>query len=234
MPIFHILGNFTDGDGSQPVGVNDVSSIFQRVGVWHGVVSQASVAPSAQKQLADMNAHDLAPAFDAVFHQFGQCGWAHSLSYDGVHWKNVRHPLTPDNDPKHVYDQCGCWDGSLTVASGVNDGLPVILYAPQTSVPSVLSMGDNTTRVPSNLTSGDPPIMAVARASDLSDPELLRWTKDPQNPVAGSLSDMGQIWKNGHRWDGVSGGQMYSSNDSTLHRCAPETSACLFEPGTAT
>ena len=36
MPTFHILGNFTDGDGSQPVGVNDVSSIIQRMGVWHG------------------------------------------------------------------------------------------------------------------------------------------------------------------------------------------------------
>lgn len=36
MPAFHILGNFTDGDGSQPVSVNDVSSIIQRMGVWHG------------------------------------------------------------------------------------------------------------------------------------------------------------------------------------------------------
>ena len=36
MPTFHIVGNFTDGDGSQPVSVNDVSSIIQWMGVWHG------------------------------------------------------------------------------------------------------------------------------------------------------------------------------------------------------
>lgn len=172
---------------------------------------------------ADITCTRFCPVADAVFHQFGQCGWAHSLSYDGVHWKNVRHALTPDSDPKHVYDQCGCWDGSLTLAPGVNDGSPVILYAPQTSVPSGRSTSD--------LTSSDPPIMAVARASDPSDPELQRWTKDPQNPVVGSLSDMGQIWGNGNRWDGLSGGQMYSSNDSTLHSWYKQTTARGFPRG---
>jgi hypothetical protein len=37
MPIFHIMGNFTDGDGTQPVSVNDVSAIIQWKGVWHGM-----------------------------------------------------------------------------------------------------------------------------------------------------------------------------------------------------
>jgi sucrose-6-phosphate hydrolase SacC (GH32 family) len=57
-----------------------------------------------------------------VFHQFGQCGWAHALSYDGAHWKNARYPVAPDLDPKHFYDSCGAYDGSLTLADGVNDG----------------------------------------------------------------------------------------------------------------
>ena len=81
MPIFHIVGNFTDGDGTQPVAINDISSIIQFRGVTH------------------------------VFHQFGQCGWAHALTYDGAHWKNARHPVVPDRDPKHGYDSCGCYDG---------------------------------------------------------------------------------------------------------------------------
>ena len=83
MPLFHILGNFTDGDGTQPVSINDISSVIQYRGVFH------------------------------VFHQFGQCGWAHALSYDGAHWMNAHHPLAPDRDPKHGYDACGCYDGSL-------------------------------------------------------------------------------------------------------------------------
>ena len=192
LPLFHVMGNLTDGDGTQPVGVNDVSSIVQWKGVLH------------------------------IFHQFGQCGWAHALTYDGAHFKNARHALTPDLDPKHVYDQCGCWDGSLTLADGVNDGAPVILYAPQPSVPSGIAS-----------TSGDRPMMAVARPSDLSDPELRHWTKDPLNPVAGALSDLGQIHANGDRWDGLGGGAMFSSNDSRLHTWYRQTAAQGFPRGGA-
>eukprot|EP01052_Picozoa_sp_SAG31_P032070 SAG31_NODE_3475_length_4230_cov_3.659162_2_plen_142_part_00 len=32
MPLFHIVGNFTDGDGTQPIAVNDISSVVQ----WKG------------------------------------------------------------------------------------------------------------------------------------------------------------------------------------------------------
>ena len=78
MPIFHILGNYTDGPGSQPRPVNDVSGVIAFKGVLH------------------------------VFHQFGQCGWAHAVSWDGgAHWKNLRHPLIPD--ATNVYDACGCY-----------------------------------------------------------------------------------------------------------------------------
>ena len=35
MPIFHILGNFTGGDGVQPAAINDVSSVIEYKGVWH-------------------------------------------------------------------------------------------------------------------------------------------------------------------------------------------------------
>merc|ERR1719210_451762 len=85
MPIFHILGNFTNGIGTQPTPINDASSIIRYKGVWH------------------------------VFHQFGQCGWAHAVSRDLAHWKNLRYPLTPDLNPKFRYDGSGSYDGSLTV-----------------------------------------------------------------------------------------------------------------------
>ena len=201
MPLFHVMGNLTDGDGTQPVAVNDVSSVVQWMGVLH------------------------------VFHQFGQCGWAHALSHDGgVHWKNAHYPLTPDHDPKHTYDQCGCWDGSLTLTTGVNGGSPVILYAPQTSVPAGRD-DSSSTQSRAGSTSSDRPIMAVARPSDPSDPELRYWTKDAQNPVSGAVSDMGQIWANGGRWDGMSGGQMFSSNDSALHTWYKQPMAHGFPRG---
>lgn len=197
MPLFHIMGNFTDGDGMQPGVINDISSIIQWKGVLH------------------------------VFHQFGQCGWAHALSYDGAHFKNVRHPVVPDRNPKHGYDSCGCYDGSLTLAAGVNNGEPVILYSPSPSVPPAGALAPA-------VASGDRPIMALARPADPGDPELRRWTKDPQNPVAFSGqagSDLGQLWKNGERWNGMSNGRMYASNDSSLHTWYVQKQANGFPRG---
>eukprot|EP01052_Picozoa_sp_SAG31_P031600 SAG31_NODE_3366_length_4358_cov_2.048133_5_plen_199_part_00 len=68
MPTFHILGNFTRGSGGQPEPINDVSSVIFYKGVWH------------------------------IFHQFGQCAWAHVVSRDLAHWKNLRYPITPDRN----------------------------------------------------------------------------------------------------------------------------------------
>ena len=157
-----------------------------------------------------------------------------------------RYPLTPDRDPAHIYDQCGCWDGSLTFAAGVNGGNPIILYASQPSVPTTSTISNSTARAPdtaaaaaaasapSGLKSGDRPMMSVARPANLADPELLYCTKDAQNPVNGDLSDMGQVWKNendGGRWDGLSNGQMFSSNDSTLHTWYKQPMARGFPGG---
>ena len=101
MPVFHILGNFSQGDGLQPDQINDVSSVFRYRGVWH------------------------------VFHQFGQHGWAHVVSRDGAHWQRLRNPLVPDVNcslRNTCYDGRTSADGSLTVREGVNSGQPVIIY----------------------------------------------------------------------------------------------------------
>ena len=58
-------------------------------------------------------------------------------------------------------------------------------------------------------------------------------TKDPLNPVAGALSDLGQIHANGDRWDGLGGGAMFSSNDSRLHTWYRQTAAQGFPRGGA-
>jgi hypothetical protein len=35
MPTYHLLGNFTEGVGTQPIAVNDVSAVVHYRGVWH-------------------------------------------------------------------------------------------------------------------------------------------------------------------------------------------------------
>lgn len=67
MPLFHIVGNFSQGGSAQPDSINDVSAVLLHGGVLH------------------------------VFHQFSQTGWAHAVSADGgAHWRNLPHALVPD------------------------------------------------------------------------------------------------------------------------------------------
>lgn len=191
MPIFHIVGNYTLGVGTQPTPINDVSSIIRYRGVWH------------------------------VFHQFGQCGWAHAISYDGAHWKNLRYPIIPDVDPKHQYDACGCYDGSLTHHPDVNNGNPIALYDISPALePADESSIDDGERTKARSGTGDRPIQGLARPADLNDPELKYWVKDHANPVVGSAGLAGypsQIWKNGDHWNYVAGGTRISTEDSSFH-----------------
>ncbi len=182
MPVYHILGNFTHGNGTQPIAINDVSSIIEWKGVLH------------------------------IFHQFGQCGWAHAISYDGARWKNKRYPLTPDD--VHSYDARGAYDGSLTVDPDVNGGEPLILYD---IVPAPEPQNDTE-----SVDLGDLPLLGVARPTDPSDPELTEWTKDINNPVDFSggpgASFPSQVWKTGDHYNFIANGVRFSTTDASLHQ----------------
>jgi hypothetical protein len=101
-----------------------------------------------------------------------------------------------------LYDARGSYDGSLTLADGVNGGEPLILY----DIVPAAEPEDEPAELQLRERSGDLPLLGVARPSDPSDPELTHWTKDPQNPVhftGAGASFPSQVWKNGARWNFV-------------------------------
>lgn len=97
--------------------------------------------------------------------------WAHAVSTDLVHWKNLGITLSPTPGGP---DKNGCWSGSAVVANGV----PTLVYTGGTweteNERAAREKGINPER------------QMVAVAADPSDPYLRKWTKVPQNPV---LSD---------------------------------------------
>jgi hypothetical protein len=219
MPIFHIIGNVTQINASDPTDIkleviNDVSAVVEHLGIYH------------------------------VFHQCCQNHWDHVISRDLVHWQRLPPPLINDpRDPRDWYD-IGAFDGSLTLLP-VAQGGPTILYdAVEGASPAckaALSTQCGAARATGNRTAcascikamnltgkpgpapgqmygcdwhagnafcaptksplpplqgkakaragrhrtnyGDPPTMAVARAANASDPYLLLWVKDKQNPI---------------------------------------------------
>ena len=221
MPLYHIMGNFTcvglarvvcwlgarhvpadaaivarrHGVGTQPIAVNDVSSVILYKGVWH------------------------------IFHQFGQCGWAHAVSHDGAHWRNLRYPLTPDDDPAHFFDAKGSFDGSLTVAEGVNGGTPVILYdtinatrTPYSTPRRACGAGGWGPPLPAGSVGlGDAQTMAVARPAEVGDAELQYWRKDGPITFDGKGTCFpSQVWRNGEHFNFVADGERWTTTDPTL------------------
>lgn len=98
-----------------------------------------------------------------IFHQANWTDWAHLVSTDLVRWSRLPSALSPNGD----------WDGSLTVLNGV----PVIMYDCY-NVPDCHPI--NTT----GPGLGDPRIIGVAHPANLSDPNLTKWKKDPNNPIS--------------------------------------------------
>ena len=94
----------------------------------------------------------------------------------------------------------GSWDGSLTVLENEHGNMePVILFdctSLKNCLPSVFE---------ATLGLGDPPIIGVARPSNISDPNLTVWRKDHTNPVVftgapPTYSGPSNIWRNGDKF----------------------------------
>ena len=151
-----------------------------------------------------------------LFHQYGHSlvggnGWAHSVSSDLVRWRNLPNALEADR----WYDRTGAWDGSLTLSPDVNDGVPVIVYD--------TNPGKNISTSRGPALGKDPPHVGIARPADLTDPLLLHWIKDAQNPLQiqglkpkDQVSEPSELWKNGNHTNFLSAGVRYFTTDPTL------------------
>jgi sucrose-6-phosphate hydrolase SacC (GH32 family) len=101
-------------------------------------------------------------------------GWCHLVSSDLVRWRRLLEALAPGPE---FYDYFGVWDGAISVPA---DGSPpFIMYD---CVPRAVgnASASASMRRPED---SDPPVIALARATDPSDAQLRRWVKDPSNPV---------------------------------------------------
>ncbi|CAL0329435.1 unnamed protein product [Lupinus luteus] len=87
---------------------------------------------------------------------WGNISWAHAVSTDLIHWLYLPIALLPDA----WYDINGVWSGSATL---LPDGKIIMLYT-----------GDTNQFVQ---------VQNIAYPTNLSDPLLLHWTKDPRNPL---------------------------------------------------
>ncbi|KAH6755811.1 Glycosyl hydrolases family 32 protein [Perilla frutescens var. hirtella] len=87
---------------------------------------------------------------------WGIITWGHAVSRDLIHWLHLPFAMVPD----HWYDINGVWTGSATI---LPDGRIVMLYT-----------GDTYHEVQ---------VQCLAYPANLSDPLLLEWVKDPNNPV---------------------------------------------------
>ncbi|KAI3458286.1 hypothetical protein Pfo_014949 [Paulownia fortunei] len=87
---------------------------------------------------------------------WGNIIWGHAVSRDLIHWLHLPFAMVPDQ----WYDINGVWTGSATI---LPDGRIMMLYT-----------GDTYDVVQ---------VQCLAYPANLSDPLLLKWVKDPSNPV---------------------------------------------------
>ncbi|XP_019414171.1 PREDICTED: beta-fructofuranosidase, soluble isoenzyme I-like isoform X1 [Lupinus angustifolius] len=87
---------------------------------------------------------------------WGNISWGHAVSTDLIHWLYLPIALLPDT----WYDLNGVWSGSATL---LPDGRIIMLYT-----------GDTNQFVQ---------VQNIAYPTNLSDPLLLHWAKDPHNPL---------------------------------------------------
>jgi beta-fructofuranosidase len=119
--------------------------------------------------------------------------WGHAVSKDLVHWRNLGIALAPTPGGP---DQDGCWTGSAVV----DHGIPTMVYTGATWSQESERSARAAGLVPER--------QMVAVAADPDDPDLIKWTKIPQNPVLAappaSIKPVGWrdpcVWKEGDAW----------------------------------
>ena len=175
-PTYHIMGHVSWNNKTKALGreaINDCSGIVKFKGVYH------------------------------VFHQCCQNHWDHVISTDLIHWKRLPPPVKPNRtDERQWYDHSGSYDGGVTLLPESQGG-PTIVYdviecqincTNKVKFPTgVACPGPHcgcrcwpSAAGPGKLGTSqtmDPPWMGIARAANTSDPTLLRWVKDPLNPI---------------------------------------------------
>lgn len=168
--------------------------------------------------------------------------WAHAVSTDLVHWKNLGIALAPTPGGP---DKNGCWSGSAVVANGV----PTLVYTGGTWSAETERAEREKGLVPER--------QMVAVAADPNDVNLMKWTKIPENPVLATppaeMKVVGwrdpSLWKEGDTWYMVIGSGeigkggmalLYSSKDlrnwTYLHPLAiakPDPSMDPTRPGSS-
>lgn len=119
--------------------------------------------------------------------------WGHAVSKDLVHWKNLGIALAPTRDGP---DKDGCWNGSAVI----HNGIPTIVYTGATWSQESERAARAQGFVPER--------QMVAVAADPRDPDLLRWTRIPQDPVLSAppqgIHAVGwrdpSVWKGANEW----------------------------------
>lgn len=119
--------------------------------------------------------------------------WGHAVSTDLVHWRNLGIALAPTPDGP---DKNGCWTGSAVVVNGV----PTIVYTGGTWS----AESERAERAKGII----PERQLVAVAADPNDPNLIKWSKIPENPVLAAppegIKAVGwrdpAVWREGDTW----------------------------------
>jgi sucrose-6-phosphate hydrolase SacC (GH32 family) len=128
-----------------------------------------------------------------------QIHWGHWVSPDMVNWRELPIALAPEDDGLATD---GVWSGSATYAA---DGTPVLFF----------TAGNDNAR-PNQRT-------GMATPADLSDPDLVRWTKYP-TPVTQQPQGQGRfgefrdpfVFRDGERWFQLVGSSLPGGSGTAL------------------
>lgn len=135
--------------------------------------------------------------------------WYHLASKDLAYWRTLPPALLPGPE---WYDTAGVMTGSTTILDDSGKSIPIILYSSQGSDPDTHIHAQR---------------ISLAHPKDLSDPNLVEWTKDTKNPLLinnqsvngtlGQFRDPSTAWKSDGRWWMIVAAQINGTGQPALH-----------------